>query len=174
MALLFMYVISASTYDAEVLLVRSCAAMDRAGDRASRYGPRQNSHKGHACLGFSRQRPPRPAAWKCQSHALQPALPQTGIDVTIVRPGTRARWQPSSGVSVISVPAEQRWGLIRNYERWRSEVRGVLADLDPDVVHGHGIPVPGAAATQASSRARSVLTAHGSSTHDTTIGSARL
>ncbi len=98
-------------------------------------------------------------------------LAARGIDVTVIAPGSAAEWQPRPGVKVISVPGEERWGLIRNFRRWRSGVQRVLTSVHPDIVHGQGLPVPGAAAVGSGTVAPCVITAHGSARHDTSIGS---
>ncbi len=92
----------------------------------------------------------------------------------MISPGSTARWRTQHGVDVIRVPAEERWGLVRNYRRWRSGVHGVLASVHPDIIHGQGLPVPGAAGIGAGIGAPCVITAHGSARHDTAIGSTRL
>jgi glycosyltransferase involved in cell wall biosynthesis len=104
---------------------------------------------------------------------LAAGLAARGVDVTVVTPGATAEWSPSRRVNVISVDAEERWGLIHNFRRWRSGVASVLADVRPDVVHGQGLPVPGAACLGAANGAPCLITAHGSAKHDTTIGSTR-
>lgn len=92
-------------------------------------------------------------------------LNQYGVVPTVVAP-YRELNRGTDTAHVLRVPADQRLALPRRLHAWRRRVRDVLARLEPDVVHGHGLLTAGIAATDWT-HGPSLVTAHGNIARDT-------
>jgi glycosyltransferase involved in cell wall biosynthesis len=95
-------------------------------------------------------------------------LADSGVDVAVVAPGASDRWTDGS-IEVFRVEAETRFALLRGFRRWKQGVERIARSLEPDVVHGHGLPRIGIAAVHGDYAARRVITVHGNVWRDVVI-----
>lgn len=97
------------------------------------------------------------------------ALEAAGVEAAVIAPDPGAdetNWATDGDHQVVHVPTERRWGLARGLRAWRRRAQQILAEIRPDVVHGHGAVAAGLAAADATAFPRA-LTAYGNVGEDT-------
>ena len=95
---------------------------------------------------------------------LAQALVDAGVEVTAIAPGQPGGAE-SGPVRIIRIPVDMRFSLLRGLKPWRRAVAGVLTELEPAIVHGHGLVESGIAVVDRG--VPSVVSAHGNHAMDT-------
>jgi glycosyltransferase involved in cell wall biosynthesis len=92
------------------------------------------------------------------------ALAEAGVEVTAIAPGQPggAEAEPAG---IVRIPVDMRLSLLRGLRPWRRAVASALRDLEPAIVHAHGLIESGIAAIDAG--VPSVVSVHGNHAMDT-------
>ncbi len=92
------------------------------------------------------------------------ALAEAGVEVTTIAPG-QPGGPEAEPARIVRLPVDMRLSLLRGLRPWRSAVAGALRDLEPAIVHAHGLVESGIAAIDAGFP--SVVSVHGNHAMDT-------
>jgi glycosyltransferase involved in cell wall biosynthesis len=92
------------------------------------------------------------------------ALAEAGVEVTAIAPGQPDG--PETGpIRIVRIPVNMQLSLVRGLKPWRRAVAGALSELEPAIVHAHGLVESGIAAIDAG--VPSVVSVHGNHAMDT-------
>jgi glycosyltransferase involved in cell wall biosynthesis len=98
------------------------------------------------------------------------ALLDVGVDVFVACPTgnstARARSEFNGRLSVVELPAHQRWSMLRRLRKWRRHARAAVEGSEAAIVHAQGVLSSGIAAVDVRGIPR-VVTAHGNLAADT-------
>ena len=92
------------------------------------------------------------------------ALAEAGVEVTTIAPG-QPGGPEAEPARIVRIPVDMRLSLLRGLRPWRSAVAGALTELEPAIVHAHGLVESGIAAIDAG--LPSVVSVHGNHAMDT-------
>jgi glycosyltransferase involved in cell wall biosynthesis len=93
------------------------------------------------------------------------ALVAAGLRLSVVAPGDPATLEEDR-LSVRFTPEDSRLGLLTRLRVWRSGARAILAELEPDVIHGQSLIACALAATDDPRGLPTVVTVHGNVLQD--------
>jgi glycosyltransferase involved in cell wall biosynthesis len=98
------------------------------------------------------------------------ALARHGADVIVVAPTPEdppaEPLQLAERLTLVSVPGDDRWSLLRGLGPWRRRVQSVVEASDADLVHGQGL-IPGGIAAADARQLPRIVTARGNVQADT-------
>ncbi len=92
------------------------------------------------------------------------ALVEAGVEVTAIAPG-QPGGSETGPIRIVRIPVNMQLSLLRGLKPWRRAVAGALRELEPAIVHAHGLVESGIAAIDAG--VPSVVSVHGNHAMDT-------